>query len=139
MTNRIYITRRFIRILKVSTLCSATHVLWPPEGNPGDAGHLLQAQTEESLARLTLRARLDLVKSSLGGRVLLVVVVMVVIMIVVIVLVLVVGMDFLDSGRHLDGGESASGDATRGSSKRRGSHPSSCNVKMTDYAVSADR
>ena len=66
-----------------------------------------------------------------------VVVVMVVVMIVVIVLV--VGVDFLDSGRHLDGGESASGDATRGSSKRRGIHPSSCNVKMTDYAFSADR
>lgn len=95
-----------------------THVLRSPEGNPGDALHLLQAQTEESLTRLALRARLDLVKSSLGGGVLLMVVVVVVLMIVLMVMLVlvlgVVGVNFLDGGRHLgDGGSAPSATPTQ--------------------------
>ena len=100
MTNRIYITRRLIRIPKVKTLCSATHVLWPPESDTSDARDLLQAKRKQRLPRLALRARLDLVERGLGGRVLLVGVV-VIMVVVIMVMVGVVGVDFLDGGRHL--------------------------------------
>ena len=77
-----------------------TYVLWPAEGDTGDARDLLQAEGKQRLPRLALRARLDLVERGLGGRVLLVGVV-VIMVVVIMVMVGVVGVDFLDSGRHL--------------------------------------
>ena len=83
----------------------ATHVLWPPEGDTGDARDLLQTKGEKSLPRLTLRTRLDLVERGLRGGVLLVtvVVVVVVVVIMIVVVVRVVRVNFLDGGRHLGG------------------------------------
>lgn len=122
---------------KSTTLHSMTHVLGSPEGDPGDTGHLLQAQTEEGLARLTLRARLDLVKGSLGSRVLLMVVlvVMFMVMVMIMVVMLVVGVDFLDGSRHLGGGESAIVRRDTRSSKRGGSNPSFCKTETVNCVV----
>lgn len=123
-----------MRTPKPTTLHSITHVLGSPEGDPGDTGHLLQAQTEEGLARLALRARLDLVKGSLGSGVLLMVVlvVMFVIMVMIMVVMLVVGVNFLDGGRHLGGGESAIVRRDTRSSKRGGSNPSFHKTETVD-------
>ena len=103
-------TRRFSILAPVQhTLVHTTYVLWPPECDPGDTRHLLQAQREESLARLALGARLDLLERSLRGGVLLVVMVVIVVVIMVMVVLLVVGMDLLNGGGHLCnavGGES---------------------------------
>ena len=80
-----------------------TYVLWPAQGNAGDARDPLQPKTEQRLTRLALRARLDLVERGLGGGILLMVVVVVVVMIVIVIMLVlgVVGVDFLDGGRHL--------------------------------------
>ena len=80
-----------------------THVLWPTKGDTGDARDLLEAKGEQSLPRLALRAGLDLVERRLGSRVLLMAVVMTLVVVVVVVtlMVRVVGVDFLNGGRHL--------------------------------------
>lgn len=92
-----------------------THVLWPPESHTRNSRHPLQSKRDEGLPRLALRARLNLVKSSLGGGILIVVVVVAAVVMVVVIVTLVVrvvGVDFLDGGRHLEIGRSASaGDA----------------------------
>ncbi len=84
-----------------------TYVLWPPESDTSDTGHLLQPKGEQRLPRLALRTRLDLVQRGLGRGVFLVgVIVVVVVLVAVLVVVLmlvvrVVGVDFLDGGGHL--------------------------------------
>jgi hypothetical protein len=69
-----------------------TYVLRTADRDAGDALDLLETQADQSLARLALSTRLDLVERSGRSRVI-VVVVMIVIMLVVVSVV-----DLLDSG-----------------------------------------
>ena len=101
MTKKIYKVDAYALVRHSYLGYCTTHVLWPPESDPGDARHLLQAEGEESLAGLALRARLDLVERSLRGRVLLVIVVVVMVVVMIVVVLLVVRVDLLKSGRHL--------------------------------------
>ena len=113
MTKRIYATRIIsIPLLFIVANLHTTHVLWPPERDSGDTGHLLQAEGEEGLARLALRAGLDLVERSLRGGVLLVVMVMVMV-VLMIVIVLWYLIRFFSLGR-LCGVRATCGEACHG-------------------------
>lgn len=72
-----------------------TYVLGPTDGDTGDAWDLLQAEADESLPGFSLRARLDLLESSIGCRVLNG-------SVIVTLMVGVVRSNFLDSGGHLE-------------------------------------
>lgn len=100
----------------------ATYVLGPPERDPGDPSYLLQTKSKESLPSLTLRARLDLVQRGLGGGILIVVV------IVIVVMLLVVGVDFLDGGRHLEAERRSAVITLGGTSEAMDCHPSEWNA-----------
>ena len=105
MTKRTYPSESQLSTALTISLC--THVLWPPEGDTGNTGDLLQAKRDESLPGFAFRARLDFIESSLGGGVLFVIVIVVMVVVVVVVVVVVtlmvrvVRVDLLNAGRHL--------------------------------------
>ena len=73
-----------------------THILWPAQGDTGDARDPFEAKGEESLPRLALRAGLDLVERRLGSGVLLMVM-----GVIVTLVVRMIRVDLLDGSRHL--------------------------------------